>query len=190
MMANRGLFCFIALCLSAYTTSGAPVCAQRSAETTIVTNVELVQAPIIVFDEKGAVAANLKKSDFRLFDDGVVQQILYLDRVRTSVSFVILADLSSSMAKKIPFVQEAAISLLDPPNEQGPVGDEYSVLGIGTRAHRLVDFTHDQEDLLRRLPLLLTAKREATGWPVPLTHARLCRKAALALGAAKLILLV
>jgi Ca-activated chloride channel family protein len=162
MKANRGLFYFIGICLSAYSGSGALAWAQESAQRPIVTNVELVQVPIVVFDEKGAVAANLKKSDFRVFDDGVVQQILYLDRVRTPVSFVIVADLSSSMARRIPFVQEAAISLLDPLNEQDPSRDEYSVLGIGTRAHRLVDFTRDQQDLLRRLPLLLTAKREAT----------------------------
>jgi Ca-activated chloride channel family protein len=136
--------------------------AQRTAQAPIVANVELVQAPIIVFDEKGAVAANLTKSDFRLLDDGVVQQILYLDRVRTPVSFVILADLSSSMTKKIPFVQDAAISLLDPLNHQDTARDEYSILGIGTRAHRLADFTHDQEDLLRRLPLLLTPTYGAT----------------------------
>jgi len=34
-------------------------------------NVELVQIPVIVFDDKGGVASNLKKDDFRLFVDGV-----------------------------------------------------------------------------------------------------------------------
>lgn len=162
MKANRGFFCFIGLCLSAYTASEALTWAQGGSQSAIVRNVELVQVPIIVFDEKGAVAANLKKSDFRVLDDGIIQQILYLDRVRTPVSFVIVADLSSSMARRIPIVQEAAISLLDPLNQQDPSRDEYSVLGIGTRALRLADFTRDQQDLLRRLPLLLTAKREAT----------------------------
>jgi Ca-activated chloride channel family protein len=159
---NLGLFCCICICLSAYTASGVLSWALESAQRPIVTNVELVQVPVIVFNEKGAVATNLKKSDFRLLDDGVVQQILYLDRVRTPVSFVILGDLSSSMTKKIAFVQAAAISLLDPLNQQDSSPDEYSVLGIGTRTHRLADFTHDQQDLLRRIPLLLTAKNEAT----------------------------
>jgi Ca-activated chloride channel homolog len=66
------------------------------------------------------------------------------------------------MTKKIPFVQEAAISVLDPLNQQDSSPDAYLLLGIGTRTHRLADFTHDQQDLLRRIPLLLTAKKEST----------------------------
>ena len=88
--------------------------AQPRAQARIVANVELVQVPVIIFDDKGTVAAGLKKSDFRLFDDGIEQKILYFERERVPVSFVILADLSSSMTRKIPFVQEAAVSLLDP----------------------------------------------------------------------------
>src|SRR6266550_3491832 len=79
-------------------------------------------------DDKGAVATGLKKSDFRLFEDGVEQDILYFERERVPVSFVILADLSSSMTRKIPFVQEAALSLLDSLQELDQHGDEYSVL--------------------------------------------------------------
>jgi Ca-activated chloride channel family protein len=136
--------------------------AQRSPHPPIAVNVELVTVPVIIFDDKGAVAAHLKKNDFRLLEDGVVQQILYFDTVRTPVSFVILADLSSSMTRKIPFVQEAALSLLDPPNLQAEYHDEFSVFGIGSRARRLVPFTRDQQDLEQRLPLVLTATDEST----------------------------
>jgi len=135
---------------------------QARAQERIVTNVELVQIPVIVFDDKGAVAASLKKNDFRLFDNGIEQKILYFERERLAVSFVILADVSSSMTNKIPFVQEAALSLLDPWVGQDQYADEYSVLGIGTRSKRLVPFTSDQRDLERRLPLLLTPTNEST----------------------------
>jgi VWFA-related protein len=136
--------------------------AQARAPARIVANVELVQVPVIIFDEKGAIATSLKKSDFRLFDDGVEQKILYFERERIRVSFVILADLSSSMTRKIPFVQEAALSLLDPQEEPEHDSDEYSVLSIGKRSRQLLSFTHDQHDLERRLPLLLTATNEST----------------------------
>jgi VWFA-related protein len=129
--------------------------AEARAPVRIVAKVELVQLPVIIFDDKGVVATSLKKSDFRLFDDGVEQRILYLERERVAVSFVILADVSSSMRSKIPFVQEAALSLLDSQEQQDEHSDEYSVLGIGTRSKRLVPFTSDQEDLERRLPVLL-----------------------------------
>ena len=136
--------------------------AQARVQERIVANVELVQVQVIIFDEKGAVATSLKKSDFRLFDDGVEQKIVYFERERVPVSFVILADLSSSMTRKIPFVQEAAVSLLDPLEEPQQDSDEYSVLSIGRRSRQLLSFTHDQQDLERRLPLLLTATNEST----------------------------
>jgi len=141
----------------------APVAqAQARAQARIVANVELVQVPVIIFDDKGAVATGLKKSDFRLFDDGIEQKILYFERERVPVSFVILADLSSSMTRKIPFVQEAALSLLDPLQESQQDSDEYSVLSIGKRSKQLLSFTRDQQDLERRLPLLLTVTNEST----------------------------
>jgi len=136
--------------------------AQAPAQTRIVANVDLVQVPVIIFDDKGALATSLKKSDFRLFDDGVEQRILYFERERVPISFVILADLSSSMTRKIPFVQDAAVSLLDPPEEPQQDSDEYSVLSIGKRCRQLLSFSHDQQDLERRLPLLLTATNEST----------------------------
>lgn len=126
------------------------------------TKVEVVQIPVIVFDDKGAVATGLKSTDFRLYDDGVPQKILYFDRERVPVSFVILADLSSSMTNKIPFVQEAALSLVDPEEEQEPAEDEYSVFGVGRRSRELLPFTTDQTDFERRLPLLLAPTNEST----------------------------
>src|SRR5262249_27063490 len=135
---------------------------QERARVRIVANVELVQLPVLVFDDKGVVASNLQKSDFRLFDDGVEQKILYLERERVPVSFVILADLSSSMTRKIPFVQEAALSLLDPSGQEEQSRDEYSIFSVGKHSKQLLPFTRDQRDLERRLPLLLTATNEST----------------------------
>jgi VWFA-related protein len=156
-----GVF-LVAACAMIWEASTPVSRAQAHAPVRIVANVELVQLPVIVLDDKGTVATILKKSDFRLFDDGVEQRILYLERERVAVSFVILADVSSSMRNKIPFVQEATLSLLDSEEEQNQYSDEYSVFGIGTRSKRLVPFTSDQQDLERRLPLLLAPTNEST----------------------------
>src|SRR6266403_1004673 len=161
MKATHAVVCLLALCLLVM--GGTPLAhPQTRAQTRLVANVELVQIPVIIFDNRGAVASSLKKSDFRLFDDGVEQNILYFERERVPVSFVILADLSSSMTRKIPFVQEAALSLLDPLQESQQDSDEYSVLSIGKRSKQLLSFTRDQQDLERRLPLLLTVTNEST----------------------------
>ena len=160
MLASRGVLSFLALAALACTARG-PF-AQSRPNVRIVTDVELVQIPVTVFDDKGAVATNLDKSDFLLLEDGIEQQIMYCEKERETVSFVLLADLSSSMTKKIPFVQEATLSILDPLQPQAQYRDEFSVFGVGTRVKRLVPFTSDQQDLQRRLPLLLVPTNGST----------------------------
>ncbi len=128
----------------------------------IVADVHLVQVPVMVLDEKGAVATNLTRDDFRLTEDGVEQRILNVDKDRSTVSFVVLADVSASMHKKIPFVQEAALSLLDPEQAQDKYPDEYSFIGIETRVRPLAPFTTDQAALQREIPQLITATNGTT----------------------------
>src|SRR5690348_16949802 len=91
----------------------APLHPQGRARAQLVSDAELVKVPVIVFDQKGSVATDLTKNDFRLFEDGEEQQIVSFDAERVPVSFVVLADLSSSMTRKIPFVQDATLSLID-----------------------------------------------------------------------------
>lgn len=149
---------FSALLLLACSTG---VNAQVRVQTRIISNVELVRVPVIVFDKDGAVATGLDKSDFRLFEDGVQQKILSYEMDRTPVSFVIVADVSSSMTPKIPFVRDAALSMLDaPPNGMRP--DEYSILTVASRSRLIIPFTTDEEYLARRLPFLLTATKGKT----------------------------
>src|SRR5260370_5729137 len=111
MAANRRIFLFLAAS-SLVCTARAPL-AQTRRDLRIVANVELVQIPDIVFDDNGAVAANLKKHDFRVLEDRVEQQLAYCDRERETVSSVILADQNASMTKKIPYVPLAPLSPAD-----------------------------------------------------------------------------
>ena len=160
-MANRKI-AFSSLLFAFFAINFLPAArAQNRVETRIVSDVELVRIPIMVFDSKGAVATNLTKNDFRLFEDGVQQKILALRMDRVPVSFVIVADVSESMTRKIPFVQDAALSILDPA-QQGPRSDEYSILGVASRSKLLIPFTRDQQDIQHRLPFLLTATNGST----------------------------
>jgi Ca-activated chloride channel family protein len=160
MAANRGIFLFLAMCWLVWPADGPA--AQSPADVRIVASVELVQIPVTVFDDKGSVATDLNKNDFLILEDGVEQRILSCERERQPVSFVILADLSSSMTSKIPFVQEATLSILDPGQPLAPMRDEFSLFGVETRVTRLAPFTGDQEDLGRRLPSLLTPTNGST----------------------------
>src|SRR5580692_12204179 len=160
MAVNRGLFLFLAV--GSLACPGGGAVAQSRADVRIVTSVELVQIPVTVFDDKGSVATDLNKNDFLVLEDGVEQRILSCERERQPVSFVILADLSSSMTEKIPFVQEATLSILDPDEPPVQLRDEFSVFGVETRVTRLAPFTGDQEDLERRLPSLLVPTNGST----------------------------
>lgn len=129
--------------------------AQSKPKVVIGVDVTLVQIPVVVFDEKGAVATDLQKNDFRILEDGVEQRVLHCDRQRESVSFVILDDVSQSMTNKIPFVREATASVLDPLYPQDQYQDEFALFGIESRVVQLAPFTKDQQELGRRLPALL-----------------------------------
>ena len=71
--------------------------AQSQPKVMISANVDLVQIPVVVLDQDGAVPKNLQKTDFRITEDGIEQRVLYCDRQRESVSFVILDDISQNL---------------------------------------------------------------------------------------------
>jgi len=104
----------------------------------------LVRIQVIVFDNKGAMATDLTKQDFRVFDDGEEQTIQYFSHARQPVSLVLSLDDSRSMVNKIPFVRDAAYSLLAPfPDAEGQKSfrDEFSLIRFTTRAELLAPFT-------------------------------------------------
>jgi VWFA-related protein len=160
-MANRGMLFFSVLVCVFFSQCTPIAYSQTSTQTRIVSDAELVEVPVIVFDDKGAPATDLTKDDFRLTEDGVEQKITALNFERVPVSFVVLADLSSSMTRKIPFVQEAALSLLDT-SKEGKGKDEYSVLSIAKHAKVLLPFSGDEADIEQRLPLFMQPTNEST----------------------------
>jgi len=136
--------------------------AQTRLNTRIATKTELVQMSVVVFDAGGRLAANLHKSDFRILEDGAAQRIVSCERARIPISFVILADISSSMTNKIPFVMQAALELVHPPDREEGYPDEYSLFGIETHARTLMPFNGDQDDLEQRIPWLIAPTNGST----------------------------
>ena len=123
-----------------------------------------VRIQVIIFDDKGAMANDLSKNDFRVTDDGVVQGIDYFSHVREPVSLVLSLDDSQSMKNKIPFVREAAYSLLAPfpdAEVQKKFDDEFSLIRFAARAEVVAPFT--QGDNLRpRIDDLIQPTRSST----------------------------
>src|SRR5947208_15320556 len=101
-MGNRVVRFFLVLFVYLWAEEGGPVAdAQLRAQTPIVTNVELVQIPVTIFDDKGDVSPGVKKSDFRVCEDVVEHNILYVERERLLASCLLPPRWSSRMTRKI-----------------------------------------------------------------------------------------
>ncbi len=70
----------------------------------------LVTVPVSVLDRDGKYVPNLRKGDFRLWEDNVEQQIAYFASVDAPFIVALLLDTSGSMQQKWDDIQEAAIN--------------------------------------------------------------------------------
>ncbi len=124
-----------------------PCTAQQSAHksrSVIKAETKLVQVAVIVFDEKGAAAPELKKSNFRIFDDGVEQELRYFSHQRVPVSLALAVDDSESVTHKLPFIRNASATILAPypdPQAQARSGDEFAVIRFASKPALVLDFT-------------------------------------------------
>ena len=90
---------------------------------------------------------DLRKTDFRLFEGGVLQQIATLSTEEVPVSVVIVFDASGSMKRSIPMAERSLRAFLDTANP----ADEFSVVTVRSHPDLSLPFVRDPEDLLRCL---------------------------------------
>lgn len=77
----------------------------------------LVTIPVSVFDRNGLYIPGLRQSDFKIFSEGVEQEIAYFGTTDKSFTVAIVIDVSPSTAYKIEEIREAAtafVKLLEP----------------------------------------------------------------------------
>jgi VWFA-related protein len=106
----------------------------------------LVQVAVVVLDEKGAAATELKKANFRIFDDGVEQEIRYFSHQRVPVSLALAVDDSESVTHKLPFIRNASATILAPyPDREAQArsGDEFAVIRFAGKPTLVLDYTGD-----------------------------------------------
>lgn len=73
----------------------------------------LVTIPAIVMDREGHFVTNLNQKEFRVYEDGVEQQIAYFAPVERPFTVVLLLDTSPSTRFRLKDIQDAAISFID-----------------------------------------------------------------------------
>ncbi len=76
-------------------------------------NTTLVTIPVSIVDRDGRFIPNLRKEDFRIFEDGVEQQVAYFATVDQPFTVALVLDTSGSTRFKIEDMQDAAIAFLD-----------------------------------------------------------------------------
>jgi len=85
---------------------------QEPPEQIIKIEVKEVQIPFSVFDKKGNIVLDLKKEEFRVFEEGVEQKVEFFSApTNLPLRFGILIDTSSSARVRLKFEKEAAMQL-------------------------------------------------------------------------------
>ena len=110
-------------------------------------NVKLTQIPVTVTDSLGATFLGLQQGAFRLFEDGVEQQIKYFSSEDGPVSMGVVFDASRSMEGRID-QSRAAVSQFFRTAE---TGDEYFLIEFNDTPRILCDFTTDMEQIEKTL---------------------------------------
>lgn len=68
----------------------------------------LVTVPTIVMDRNGRYIANLRKEDFKIYDDGVEQQVAYFASIEKPFTVALMLDVSGSTQYQLAQIRAAA----------------------------------------------------------------------------------
>jgi Ca-activated chloride channel homolog len=73
----------------------------------------LVSLPVAVMDREGKFITDLRREDFRIYENGVEQQVAFFAPVEQPFTVVLLLDTSPSTRFKLKDIQDAAIAFID-----------------------------------------------------------------------------
>jgi VWFA-related protein len=107
----------------------------------------LVSIPVSVMDRDGRFVPNLLKDDFRIWEDGVEQEVAFFQSVDKPFSVVLMLDTSPSTQFRLEDIQDAAISFV---NQLRP-DDRVMVVSFNDDIKVLSEFTTDRSKLQRAI---------------------------------------
>ncbi len=107
--------------------------------------VNLIKVPVTVFDRQGGIVSDLRRDDFRLYEDGVLQDIRSFGVDRNSVSVVLLIDTSATVEKELKNIKAAASGFTSALTDD----DRVAIITFGDEAKLIQDWT-DDEKLVRK----------------------------------------
>jgi Ca-activated chloride channel homolog len=116
-------------------------------DNTIKVDTAMVTIPVSVLDRVGRFVPDLQKRDFKLFEDGVEQQIESFESVETPFNVVLVLDTSASTRFRLEDIQDAAVTF----TRQLRRDDRVMVVSFDERVYVDCEFTNDRETLRRAI---------------------------------------
>ena len=110
-------------------------------------NTTLVTIPVSVMDRDGRYVPNLQKEEFRVWEDGVEQEVAFFQSVDKPFSVVLMLDTSPSTQFRLEDIQDAAISFVN----QLRSDDRVMVVSFNDDIKILTEFTTDRNKLQRAI---------------------------------------
>ena len=104
---------------------------------------QLVSVPVRVMDKKGRFISGLAKEKFKVFEDGVEQEVAMFSNEREPFTVALVLDMSYSTKFKISEIQAAAISFIDQLRPQ----DKVAVISFDGETHLLCDATNERKTI-------------------------------------------
>jgi len=114
---------------------------QEEPQVTIRANVEMVSLPVVVTNREGRRITDLTKDDFRVFENGIEQEIAGFAATDEPLAVALLLDTSGSTEFKLARIQNAAIDFV----RQLHPDDEVAVLSFADDVVLQQDFTINRD---------------------------------------------
>lgn len=147
--------------LSNTTPTGTDTAATEDGDEVVKVETSLVTIPISVFDRNGLYIPNLTKENFKVFDNGVEQQIEYFATSEKPFTVVLLIDTSPSTEYKIDEIRLAARAFVDQLKPQ----DRVAVIEFDGNPQVLTRATGNREQIYKAI------KKADFGWGTALYDA-------------------
>lgn len=114
---------------------------------TFSTGVSLVHADAEIVTAEGRTLSGFKKEDFRVFDQGKEQHILYFSEGQEPLDLILLFDVSGSMRPKVQEVADAAAEGM----QELRTGDRIAIMAFNSRSWTVAPFTEDLAQVQRSI---------------------------------------
>lgn len=113
----------------------------------ITTTTEMTLVNVSVLDPLGRIVTGLRQENFRVFEDGVEQEVVYFASDDVPVSIGVIFDMSNSMTDKIQKSRNAAVQFFRTSNPQ----DEFLLVEFNDQAQLITPFTNNVDQLQNQL---------------------------------------